>query len=504
MRSFNAVFIPWWNHAHSNNVRSARLDAAQFNHMHTKSPAHAMAQHMRDDDMLRVQRVALKQNNAHALSLYEVACMLGLSEDVKGALRPADGLEDAITRLLSLPAREAAALIHFARIASLKDRMLSYGLGAEAVASQRRALKRRFEVRDDEDDGSDETNGFARFPDHATHLYWCSACNAVSNARVELNSKCIGHTEVGVAQTMLYVGGIGEPSSIRCAKRASAALRTAIQKESHAFCSRVEYIDVNDASMGTALSDNSEAMHSARLRRDIKTCAVQGPTTVACGDAPMIKINIVGKVARVCGKWYAICFTCGSIFVVAQHKRYLSGLCCGRCDVRMLAGHGDAAERSLNGAARTTTSTVCRNSEGPTPNQPPTECTFSAHMPANQLPCRYCGRPQTESARFKVVRAPLDDGGRNAHIPPPLRIAAYCSSHYRSWMEWASLKMNTRVIFAHISTKAIPTFGADVGRRDPDRVERRVMCTTQSSTSNKLFRQLSKRMRQNNKGPSDR
>jgi len=475
MRCFRTVFIPWWNHAYSNDVRSARLDTSQYNEMHLNSPTHMLAKYMNEDDMLMVQRVALAERNASIRSVYEVACLLNMSDKTRDALRSAVGLEDSITRLLSIEASDAASLIHFARISSVKERMTAYGLGESARSAQIRALKRRFEVSCKED-----------LPTHATHIYWCMECNSVSNARVELSSKRVGHNEVGVAQTMLYVGGIGEESSIRCAKRSSAALRTALQKESDAMCSRVEFTDVSESNMCRALVDNTQASHSARLRRDIKACAAQCSRTVACGDNPMIKINILGRVVRVCGKWYSICSLCASIFVVAQHKRYMAGLCCGRCDVRMLECSNE--------------SSAAQQENGPTAEAHALSgCAFSAHVPASRLPCRYCAKPQTENARFKVVRAPLDDGGRNEHIPPPLRIAAYCQSHYRNWMEWASLEMHTRVIFAHISTKAVPTFGADSSKRDTDDLPR--LQNRPSASSNKALRQLSKRMRMNSTAP---
>ena len=475
MQCFRSVFIPWWNHAHSNDVRSARLDTAQYNELHLNSPTHMIAKHMNEDDMLMVQRAALAARNSSILCMYEVACLLNMSGSTKDALRPAVGLEDSITRLLSIEASDAASLIHFARISSMKESMVAYGLGKSARCAQVRALKRRFEVSSEED-----------LPNHATNVYWCMECSSVSNARVELTSKHVGHNEVGVAQTMLYVGGIGEESSIRCAKRSSAALRTALQKESNALCSRVEFIDVSESSMCRALVDSMEPSHSARLRRDIKACAAQCSHTIACGDTPMIKVNLLGRVVRVCGKWYALCSFCASIFVVAQHKRYMGGLCCGRCDAKMLeCSVTSSGIKSSNGA----------NANG----KLPAGCAFSAHIPASRLPCRYCAKPPTENARFKVVRAPLDDGGRNEHIPPPLRIAAYCQTHYRNWMECASLEMNTRVIFAHISTKAVPTFGADSSKRDTDDTPR--LQNRQAPSSNKVLRQLSKRMRMNRTAP---
>ena len=46
-----------------------------------------------------------------------------------------------------------------------------------------------------------------------------------------------------------------------------------------------------------------------------------------------------------------------------------------------------------------------------------------------QLPGRH--QPEGASARWKMVPAPADTGGRNAAVPPPLRVVqcAFCNSN---------------------------------------------------------------------------
>ena len=82
------------------------------------------------------------------------------------------------------------------------------------------------------------------------------------------------HNEVGLAQTMLRVGGPNEAYEIRCARRSSAALRTAMHKEEDALRNRVECMEVTNESLTRALRDNGD-VSAARLRRDLRTCAEQ-------------------------------------------------------------------------------------------------------------------------------------------------------------------------------------------------------------------------------------
>lgn len=481
-RCFNATFIPWWTHAHCHGVRSARLDISQYNHMHFESPVYRMRKEMTDEDVVAVQRAVMEDKHASVMTAYEAACLLGV--DGAGLLRTAATLDDAIVSITKMGARDACMLMEFARFASLKEETLAFDLGASARNAQIDALRLRFDI--DASFTRDEV--VMALPDHAKKLYWCLECHSVSNARVDLNARFVSHNEVGVSQTMLYVGGVCEASSIRCAKRSSAALRTAMQKENDAKHHRVESFEVSEEKLAASLSENSDASHCARLRRDIKACAEQGPCTVACGDGSMAQMDILGKAARVLGKWYTICFFCGSIFIVTQRRRYSDGMCCCRCDAGMLSSSATRVRE------KGSSSLVCREAAPSVHHSSaPAFCGF---VSTKQLPCRYCAKPppQNDNNRFKILKCPLDDGGRNQFIPPPLRVCAYCPAHYRNWMEWACIVMDTRVIFAHIAEKAIPTFGAD-GAVEPSDPGERLLSARPVATTSKFYRQLTKRMR---------
>ena len=484
MKSFKARFIPFWNHSHSNGIRSARFDEPQYNEMHKNAPSHLMAVHMDEREMLRVQRLALMNTNSSIMGVADAVSLIGRSTDeTKSRLRASTSIDDSIELILDMTENEVAALLHFAKIASLKETMLAYDLGPRERKRQLFALSRRFDL---DYKSLSETGVVQALPPHATKLFWCLECNSVSNACVCLHAKELAHNEVGVSQTMLHIGGIDEPSEVRCAKRSSAALRTALQKESDACSSRAESIVVDEEKLSGSLTENTEASHAARLRRDIKACSEQGPYASACGDRAMVKVDILGKVTRISGKWYSICALCGSIFVVDNTKRYNSFLCCCRCDIKMLGIRGNvfASASTRRGQA-----------------VPVQECTnvFAIHVQPHKLPCRFCGKaaPASTNSKFKIIRAPLDDGGRNAMIPPPLRIVAYCPSHYRNWLSWASLELETKIIFSHIAEKAVPTYGADSTKRVND-TSPPIELKRHFQPPGKAFKRLTKKLKRKN------
>jgi len=62
-----------------------------------------------------------------------------------------------------------------------------------------------------------------------------------------------------------------------------------------------------------------------------------------------------------------------------------------------------------------------------------------------------------------MVAAPADTGGRNAAVPPPLRVVHYCPLHFRPWIPNAHKRLQTKIIFAHILQRARPMYGAELG-----------------------------------------
>ena len=233
-----------------------------------------------------------------------------------------------------------------------------------------------------------------------------------------------------------------EGSHLRCAKRSSASVKTAIETEAALHKAGVENMRVRHRAASAVNACDPQL--AVQLRRDLKNCIDQEPRALSCGDVPLVSINALGRCVRVFGQWTCICAFCGCMMHVRHGGHCAGEPCCGRCDVKMLLGAEAASELPL-GSRRST----------------------------SQVACRFCGKPQpTQGAsKWKVVHAPADDGGRNANVPPPLRQCVYCPLHWRPWLPLAHRIMPTNVIFSHISMKAKPVFGADLGKRCFEAVE---------------------------------
>ena len=256
---------------------------------------------------------------------------------------------------------------------------------------------------------------------------------------------------------------------MRCAKRSSAALRTAMTLEASATDAQIDGLpiadslripsDLNPVSVVLATgkcapvnrkraktdSDpgvyGSEKDHSAsklasevaKLRRDVKNALEQTKHSPSCGDAPLVRVGILGRAVRIYGEWVSLCTTCGCLCSIASSTRFGGDICCGRCDFAML--FGKEAQLAIDAIAP---------------------------KPAPKA-CRFCGKvmPKAATGRWVTVKAPADCGGKNANVPPPLRTATYCPAHYKNWIAVAHCTMPTQVIFSHLMTKAKPIFGAE-------------------------------------------
>lgn len=478
-RAFRAQFVPFWLHGHGNSIRASRFDEAQFKHMLQKSALNRLLSAIDEPTMLRVQRVAMRSPTASTATVAQVGVMLRLPEADQKKLNAAKTGEEAISAVTTLTPHAGAALLFFGRVTHLKNRFLTFSLGERTRLRQLYALKLRFEL-----DTNDPDEILAQLPMHAHRVFSCLECRRCPNAIVDDKSKMVSHNEVGLAQTMLRVGGVGDAPQIRCARRSSAALRTAITKEELAMENRIEAIEVDDDAIERALTDSGDVAHAARLRRDLRTCAEQHAQALACGDRPLINISLIGKVVRLNNRLYAICSFCGAIVVVNQLRRFEGEICCCRCDASMLRLQPPIASQARRVATEVDTETK-------RPPPPP----LRLIVPHEKLNCRYCNRAPPSSAsasKFRVLRAPTDSGGRNAGIPPPLRVAAFCGSHWRPWLETGLRQLPIAVVFAHIAEKAAPVFGAETGRRNLA-IEHK----TAAAKSTKTQKAILKRVREN-------
>ena len=311
--------------------------------------------------------------------------------------------EDTLRALAAAGPRDAARLLAYARVAWLSEQLLVVDLGARTRGLQIQALFRRL--------GHPRAAALAAMPPedvpeaallelpiHATHAQACVECKRFANA-VVVDAGKPGRgpqtfNELGVAVAMLCMSCRGADAGtvhIRCAKRSSAALRTAVNFEEEMGSQQVEACARDAPAVAKLLrqpkttgAGNSDSGVAARVRRDAKNALEQRAVATACGEEPMISIPAVGRALRLWNEWYALCSYCGVFVRLQPHLRCGTEVCCLRCDADMLgvaaAGAGAGAGADGGGARRGAAAA------GPI--------------------CRFCGKvdPGGAGARWKMVR----------------------------------------------------------------------------------------------------
>lgn len=464
--SYRSIFIPFWLHGNHNGHRASRLDSAQYAALHNLSAAHRMGALLSKEGYMKAERIAITNPDASLLTVEQACKLLGTSPagpmSTPGLPCSASSrvVQEAEVDVMNLSAPDASLLMAFTRIATLKSSILSYDLGEKTKRRQSLAICERLLLT--LSPGEDPIVAVkTRLPKHATVLYCCSECHRVVNSVQDNSGKDQAFNELGLSASMLAVDNTALSGHMRCAKRSSAALRTAVALEASAEHIQIEQFDpvpspllprdlrpatvvatmckgkrgksTSTNAATAALRDSSSEV--AKFRRDLKSCYEQSQKATSCGDVPLVCIPILGRTVRVFGNWYGLCGMCGALARVSPSSRFRDEICCMRCDFAMLAGKKAAVEM---------------HEALPKPPSPS---------------CRFCGKVEPVNGagmKWRCMPAPADTGGRNASVPPPLRTVWYCPSHYRAWLLAAHKTMPTTTIFAHLLNRARPIFGANI------------------------------------------
>tara|TARA_B110001452_G_scaffold157687_1_gene131213 strand:+ start:2862 stop:4445 length:1584 start_codon:yes stop_codon:yes gene_type:complete len=445
--AFRANFLPFWAHSMSHRLRACRLDAAQHEAIHGLNSATKLCSLLDTETALAVQRMALTHQSAGILTIEEVALMFGV-EGVRGTSSNGGSKNpiDAARALGAAGSLLMAKLLCFARAAWICEELVVVELGPNTRRAQEDALLRRFGVQA----GSHTT--VKDLPIHATHLCTCTECRRIANALsiepatdTTVAAPSASFNELGVSCSMLCTDAQGK-SHLRCAKRSSAALRTAVQFEEEMHTRRIEEspLDITSIEAMFANQQTADAGIAARVRRDSKNAFEQRSVAVGCGEQPLFVLPIVGRVIRVWNEWYSLCTVCAALFRVFPNNKFGGDICCLRCDPKMILG-GVQFNRLTSATSSTKKETLCR---------------FCAKADAHK-----------SGARWKEVKAPRDESGDNRSLPPPLRIVHYCPQHFRSWVPQAHRVLSTRVILSHLAINAKPIYGADECAAPEDRLD---------------------------------
>lgn len=345
-----------------------------------------------------------------------------------------------------------ATVLSFARVASTVDAIFGVQLPDSTHRRQLRSLQRR-----------GRTECVASLPIHTTHLSVCLSCKRVAT------SVCIAmqdtalrshapFVEVGARSCLVCAdkplnGAACESREMNqvvyCARRPSAAMKTAAQCERNMEQRRLDCDEfqsdafeayVSDWMRGTAPPPDEKRSKRSRLtvhvRRDFKNVFVQPAVDAQCSNTAMLNLPLLGRVVRVFGSWYTLCPTCAAPMQIAFGITWAGhDLCCLQCDTLSKSKvWKEKRDRPL----------------------------LTGVNPPDMLQCRFCGvvRRLTKSHEsadgWRCVDAPLDVAGRNAKIPSELRKVFYCRSHFRAWLVNAHQELQTRVILSHLAHNARP------------------------------------------------
>tara|TARA_X000001036_G_scaffold86643_1_gene78691 strand:+ start:114 stop:2750 length:2637 start_codon:yes stop_codon:yes gene_type:complete len=443
--AFRSNFLPFWAHGDSQGLRVHRLDPVQYHALHALNACTKLVGLLPEEAQLRAQRAALAHVSAGILTIEELAAHLEIP-NVKGTSSNggAKGSSDALSVLSADGAESAARLLVCARAAWVSEQVLIVELGPRAAGMQIQALfarlgHRRSDALRTVDPATVDAAAEARqLPFQATQLHTCLQCKRISNACCTAAYKAsTPFNELGASISMLDTDSrSAPPGALRlfCAKRSSAAYRTALSSEQSMLQHEIEQQEVQDKEMERLVAKcagnvDAELGVAARAKRDSKSALEQRSYALGCGAEPMLAVPLLGRAVRVHAKWYGLCCYCGACIQLQPHHRFQGELCCGRCDADMLGLAREVLER--------TAEPVCI--------------------------CRFCGVQENDPSllyRWKSLKAPLDFAGKNRDLPPPLRTVSYCSKHYRAWLPVAHRSLPTRVILSHIGRNARPVYGA--------------------------------------------
>lgn len=449
--AFRANFLPFWTFCASHGIRASRLDAVQHEGVHSLNSATRLCALLPEDTALHAQRVALRTPSAGLLNVREVASLLGVGGIRTTAAHTASARPACVTEVTELlrvegggTAEGAALLLTFARVAAVTESVLTFALGEGVARRQARALLRRF-LHPLASTAADEDVvrlASTELPKHAAHAHVCCECRRLATAHVGTEAaRTSGHpfNEIGVAATMICRDTASACTELRCAKRSSASLRTALASEAEMKRQTPERLEYDADAVLRVLTkeDGTAAGAPARMRRDTKSVLEQTSVAVPCGTRPMLVVPLLGKAVRIFNEWIALCSLCGAAVVVRPHHRYGGEIACMRCDPSMLYSKEEVAAAAV-----------------------------SVEQRQSKI-CRFCGKadPERSGQRWRTIDAPLDVAGVNAALPPPLRKVHYCPRHWRGWLGVAHSTLETRCVLSHIVTGARPIHGADTGTR---------------------------------------
>lgn len=492
--SFQSLYFPIWMYANMSNVKLNRLEECQHTALHLGSKVIELCSSLDDRSVQAVRKCALQTPNASLMCCESVCQIIGIPFPEECKKHP----NGTLGQLLAFPPRHLALLTEFAMTSSCKDEMLTFELGKHESTLQKIALIESYAIWEEwsellvewrnSDAGTFDvdqniTNKIddlvASLPVQATHVCICLECCRVANTRppiVPFEREKIRHSrrfnvgfdEVGIKMVMVESS---ENKCLYCARRSSAAFRSAYAAEQRASSTRIDEVIMTSSTKQTDFhKGNSEPFEIdsailSRMRRDCKKVIDQRSSATPCGGSEMLAIPLVGRMVRLMNSWFTLCCFCGCCLQSTSARKHGACVACNicrfdPCRVNSLSVNTksknlhEISERMLRKTLECASpfSLTIRNAMK----------TYDSFFDDEISSCRFCNAKVNLNSRSatRLIRhhSPLDRKGRNSTLPPELRTTTWCRKHNPSWLKNALQTLRSNVVLAHIASGAKPIF----------------------------------------------
>lgn len=545
MQGFQSRFVPFWIYSVRRGARAQRLDKDQYDSIHGHNVVLQMANSLDQAHTLHIQRRALQHKSVALMTLDEAITFVTPSIDdllmtddraqiqsFREKKRAQTSIAqtkstDASTLLLGLPSVLLAALLQFASVAWLSEQVKVVELGPRTrilhilvLANVQQLLRHedRSLVNSLLQNWNDLSNlqvlqaqvdDLERRVRSRPLQIWsvcaCMECRRVANAMhqsdpkpvtkrassnakpTESRPKTNSSYEVGIVAAMI---DLDDCSKLYCAKRPSAALKTALLSVNNATRMAVDrdenstevqtqlpnltHADVDEfddqeetrpnilqeaatAGLENESTSTVQSSHS-RMRRDTKRCYEQRRVAEACGTHAMLSVDCIGRAVQLMDQWYTICTFCGVIMRCTAGAQIGCHLACSMCHSqpqRAKKPSNSSQEHTLLGSILDDLSNESEKNNVQLSIGVRTASRLRERE--SDKTCRFCNCLCVRRGRgFFAYHSPHDRRGVNDERPPALRITRWCPKHNRAWLKDALKIMPTNIVLAHILMHAKP------------------------------------------------
>jgi len=492
--SFQSLYFPIWMQANTSNIKFNRLEECQHTALHLGSKVMELCSSLDDRSVKAVRKCALQTPNASLMCCESVCRILGIPFPDECKKHP----NGTLGQLLAMPPRHLALLTEFAMTSSCKDEMLTFELGRHESTLQKIALLESYDVVaectellidrhntdavgfDVDQDIIDKIDrSVASLPMQATHVCICLECCRVANTRppnipferekIKQSRKFnLGFNEVGIKMVMV---DSSDKKCLYCARRSSAAFRSAYAAEQRASSTRIDEVIVTsctqqkDCEEGEVEPLEIDSAVLSKMKRDCRKVIDQRSRATPCGGSEMLAIPLVGKMVRLMDSWFTLCCFCGCCVESTPARKQGACVACNICRFDACR----VGSLSVNTKCKNLHEISERMLRRTVENASPFSLTiknarsiYDSFLNEELSSCRFCNAKvnfkSRSATRLTRHHSPLDRKGRNSILPPELRTTTWCRKHNPSWLKNALQTLRSNVVLAHIASGAKPVF----------------------------------------------